>query len=52
MCNNTIAPIIVILDYLEVDIEVSDIDVKTAEFNDCGEMLGDNKGANSMLVAM
>jgi len=40
------------LDYLEVDIEVSDTDVRTAESNDCREMLGDNEDANSMLVAM
>ena len=41
--KNTIAPMIVILGYLEVNIEVSDIGIETMESNDCREIIRNNK---------
>ena len=41
---------IVMLDYLELDIEVSDVDMETTESNDCKELLRDDRNANSMLA--
>jgi len=49
---NTTASIIVMLDYLEVDIEASDIGIETMEFNDYREISGDNRDASSMLTIM
>jgi len=42
--------IIVILNYSEVDIEVSEIGVETTKFSDCREMSGIDKVANSVLT--
>ena len=50
--KNVVVPMIVILDYLEVDTEVSDIDIKTVESNDYREMLEDNRGTNDILAAI
>ena len=47
---NTIAPIIVMLDYLEIDIEISDIDIEAIESDDCKEVLGDNRDTNKVLA--
>ncbi len=38
------------LSHLEVNIEVSDVSIKTIESNDCKEILGDNRDANDMLA--
>ena len=37
---------------LEVNIEVSDTSVKTVKSNDCREMSGDDRDANSMLATI
>ena len=42
MYMNITAPIIVILGYLEVDIEVLNTCMKTIGSDDCREMLGNN----------
>ena len=36
----------------EVDIEVSDTGVETVRFNNCRELLEDNRDANSILAIM
>jgi len=36
---NTVVPIIIMLDYSEIDIEVSDIDIETMKSNDYREVL-------------
>ena len=41
---------IVILGYLELDMEVSDAGMETMESNDCRKLLRDNRNTNSMLV--
>ena len=38
------------LSHLEVNIEVSDVSIKTIESNDCKEILGDNRDANDILA--
>jgi len=43
---------IAMLGCLELDIEVSDTDVKTVGFNNYRELLEDNRDANSILVMM
>ena len=48
--KNVTAPIIVILGCLELDIEVSNTGMKTAESNDCREMLRNDRDTNSMLA--
>ena len=50
MCKNTVAPIIVILGHLELDTEVSDASMETAESNDYRGMLINNRDANSVLA--
>jgi len=39
---------IVMLDHSEVDMEVSDIDIETAESNNCREVSRDDKDANDV----
>ena len=39
-----------ILYYLEVDIEVSDMSIETMESNDCKKVLRDDRDANRMLA--
>ena len=41
---------IVILGYLELDMEVSDAGMETMESNDCREMSRKNRDANSVLA--
>ena len=48
--RNTTVLMIVILGYLEVDTEISDVDMKTVGFSDC--RLEDNGNANSVLATM
>jgi len=52
VCKNIAALIIVMLDHLEIDMEISDAGMETMESNDCREMLRNNRDANSMLAAM
>ena len=51
-CKNAIAPIIEILDCLEIDTEVSDTGMETANSNDYREVLRDERDINSMLATM
>ena len=48
--KNTTAPIIVILGYSKLNMEVSDIGLKTVESDNYKEMLRNNKDVNSMLA--
>ena len=41
---------IVILDHLEIDIEISGADMKTIKSNDCREISGDEKDTNGVLA--
>ena len=50
--KNTVIPIIVILDHLELNTEVSDIGIETAESDDCREMSGKDGDANGMLATI
>ena len=50
VCINAVVLIVVMLDYSEVDIEISDIGMETVEFDNCREMLINNRDANSMLA--
>ena len=52
MRKNAAAPMIVILGCLELDTEVSDAGMKTAESNDCRGMSKKDGNANSVLAAM
>jgi len=51
-CKNAAAPMIAILDCLELDTEVSDVDMKTIEFNDCRGMSRKDRDTNGVLAAM
>ena len=51
-CKNAIVPIIVILGCLEMEIEISDVGIKTMEFNDCREISKNNRDTNGMLATM
>jgi len=50
--KNTTAPIIVMLDYLEIDMKVSDTDMETADSNNCKEVLENDEDANGVLAIM
>jgi len=50
--KNVTAPIIEILDCLEVDTEVSDTGMETANSNDYREVSRDERDINSMLTTM
>ena len=52
VCRNTTAPMIVMLGYSEINIEVLDVGIETAESNDCKEMLRDNRDTNRVLTTM
>ena len=49
-CKNTVAPMIAMLDHLELDMEVSDAGMETAESNDCRGMSKKNGDANGVLA--
>ena len=51
MHKNAIPPMIVMLDCLELDTEVSDADMETAESDDCREVSKKDGDANSVLAA-
>ena len=50
MCKNAAAPIIVILDCLELDIEVSDTGMETAESDDCRGVFKKDGDTNGVLA--
>ena len=51
-CKNATAPIIVILDHLELDMEVLDIGMETTESNDYKEVLRNDGDTNGMLAVI
>jgi len=50
VCKNAAAPIIVILGHSELDIEISDAGIETAESNDCRGISRNNRNANEVLA--
>ena len=50
--NNAAAPMIVMLGCSELDMEVSDAGMETAESNDCRGMFKKDRDANGMLATM
>ena len=48
--KNAVALIIAMLDYLELDMEVSNTDLETMESNDCREVSRNDRDANGMLA--
>jgi len=50
MYKKTAASMIVMINFLELDIEVSDNSIETMESNKCREILEDDKDANSVLA--
>ncbi len=51
-CKNTAAPMIVMLGCLELNTEVLDASMESAESDDCRKMSRKNGDANSVLAAM
>ena len=51
-CKNATALIITMLGCLEIDIEVSDAGMKTADSDDCAEVSRDDRDTNSVLAAI
>ena len=51
-CKNAVAPIIVMLDHPELDMEVSDAGMGTAESDDCRGLSKKDRDANGVLAAM
>ena len=49
-CQNAVAPMIAMLGHSELDMEVSDTGIETAESNDCREMSKKNRDANGVLA--
>ena len=52
VCKNAAASMIAMLDYSELDTEVSDAGMETTEFNDCRVVSRKDGDANSMLAAV
>ena len=52
MYKNAAAPMIAILGYSEINMEVSDTGMETIDFNDCREMSRDDGDTNGMLTMM
>jgi len=50
--KNAAAPMIAILGYSEINMEVSDTGMETIDFNDCREMSRDDRDTNGMLTMM
>ena len=48
--KNTVAPMIAMLGHSELDMEVSDAGIKTAESNDCRGMFKKNRDTNGVLA--
>jgi len=51
-CKNAVAPIIAMLGHSELDMEVSDAGMETAESNDCRGVSRKNGDANGVLATM
>jgi len=51
-CKNAAAPMIAMLGCSELDMEVSDADIETAESDDCREVSKKDGDANGVLAAM
>jgi len=52
MHKNAIVPMIAMLGHLELNTEISDADIETAEFDDCRRMSRNDRDANGMLAMM
>ena len=52
MCKNAVVPMIVMLDHLELDMEVSDAGMENMESNNCRGISKKNGDANDMLATM
>ena len=52
MYKKAAIPMIVILDFLELDTEVSNDSMETIESNKCREILEDDRDANSVLAVI
>jgi len=52
VCKNAAAPMIVMLGHLELNTEVLDVGIETAEFNDCRGMSRKDRDANGILAIM
>ena len=52
MYKNAIILMIAMLGHLELNTEISDADMKTAEFDDCRRISRNDKDANGMLAMM
>ena len=50
--KNTVAPMIAMLGYLELDMEVSDAGIETTESNDCIGMSRKDKDTDGVLAVM
>jgi len=51
-CKNTATPMIAMLGCSELDTEVSDVGMETAESNDCRGMSEKDRDTNGVLAAM
>jgi len=51
-CKNAAAPMIVMLGHSELDMEVSDVGMETAESNYCRRVSKKDRDANGVLAAM
>ena len=51
-CKNAAVPMITMLGYSELDIEVLDVGMKTMESNDCRGLSRDDRDTNGILVTM
>ena len=49
-CKNATAPMIAMLGHSEIDTEVSDVSIETAESDECRRVLKDDGNANSVLA--
>ena len=52
VCKNAAVPIIAMLGCLELNTEVSDVDIESMEFNNCREMSRKDRDANGVLATM
>ena len=51
-CKNATVLMIAMLDHLELDMEVSDVDIETMESDDCRGVSRKDRDANGVLAAM
>jgi len=52
MCKNAAVPMITMLGHSELDMEVSDAGMETAEYNDCRGVSRKDGDINGVLIAM